>query len=80
MFLNPALSSFCSFLAYLSSTCLNANHFFHYEDCRDKGTWEWEYDGEPYIIDGTDEVRLVMLLVFRCVFMHAPISEGQNFC
>lgn len=34
------------------------NHLHYYDYCRDKGTWEWEYDEEPYIIDGIDEVHI----------------------
>lgn len=32
-----------------------------YGDCRDKGTWEWEFGGDPFIFDGIDEVHIVML-------------------
>jgi hypothetical protein len=43
---------------------LNDNLLCIYGDCRDKGAWEWEYGEEPFIIDGIDEVHIVMLLVF----------------
>lgn len=28
-----------------------------YGDCRDKGTWEWEYGGDQFFVDGIDEVH-----------------------
>lgn len=31
------------------------------EDCRDKVTWIWDYNGEKYVIDGQDEVDILML-------------------
>lgn len=42
---------------------------------RDKGTWEWEYDGEPYIIDGTDEIKF---RVHNVSYPPIPIEQPKE--
>lgn len=46
------------------------NHLHFYDYCRDKGTWEWEYDEEPYIIDGIDEVHICYAIAHLTRYSH----------
>nr|XP_023876534.1 DNA-directed RNA polymerase III subunit RPC8 isoform X1 [Quercus suber]POE81070.1 dna-directed rna polymerase iii subunit rpc8 [Quercus suber] len=42
---------------------------------KDKGTWEWEYDEEPYIIDGIDEIKF---RVHNVIYPPIPIEQPKE--
>ncbi|GLT73317.1 hypothetical protein SLA2020_451850 [Shorea laevis] len=54
---------------------LNDNLLCIYGDCRDKGTWEWEYGGEPFIIDGIDEI---MFRVHSVSYSPIPLEQPEE--
>lgn len=49
------------FVHFISHILFTMHHYR--TDCRDKGMWEWEYGGEPYVIDGIDEVHIVAIVL-----------------
>jgi hypothetical protein len=59
---------------------LNDNLSCIYGDCRDKGTWEWEYGGDQFFVDGIDEVHAYSygFGVLIC-YGNAQTSEVQAF-
>ncbi len=65
---------------------LNDNHLQNYEDCRDKGTWEWQYinpdvDGsqDKYFIDGSDEVHMCYAIGPLTCYRYSQTCESARF-